>query len=70
MRAFAAGQSDKQLCSDLYIPVQAFYRLRRNLMEKTGTRDSAGLHVWALRQQREGGESRRAERHYKWRNPE
>jgi len=39
-------------------------------MEKTGTRDSAGLHVWALRQQREGGESRRAERHYKWRNPE
>jgi hypothetical protein len=68
MRAFAAGQSDKQLCSDLHLPVQSFYRLRRNLMEKTGTRDSAGLHVWALRQ-RERGESRGAERHYKWRNP-
>ena len=68
MRAFSAGKSDKQVCSDLHIPVQSFYRLRRDLMEKTGTRDPVGLHVWALRQ-REGGDSRGAERNYKWRSP-
>jgi hypothetical protein len=47
MRAFAAGKSDKHVCSDLYVPAQLFYRLRRNLMEKTGTRDPVGLYVWA-----------------------
>jgi DNA-binding NarL/FixJ family response regulator len=68
MRAFAAGKTDKQVRIDLHIPVQLFYRLRRNLMEKTGARDPIGLHVWALRQS-QCGDSREAERNYKWRRP-
>lgn len=66
MQAFASGKNDKQVCNELRVPLQSFYRLLRNLMEKTGTCDRIGLHVWALRQ-RQGRDSREAERHYKWR---
>jgi DNA-binding NarL/FixJ family response regulator len=49
MRAFAAGKNNKQVCTELRIPLQSFHRLLRNLMEKTGTCDQKGLLVWALR---------------------
>jgi len=68
MQAFAAGKSDKQVCTELRIPLQSFYRLRRSLMEKTQTCDGIGLHVWALRQRRYG-DSRRTERDYEWKQP-
>src|ERR1700685_2051712 len=35
VRAFAAGKTDKQICSELRIPLQSFYRLLRDLKEKT-----------------------------------
>lgn len=68
MRAFAAGKSQRQVCSEFHIPLQSFHRLLRNLMEKTGTCDRIGLLVWALRQ-RQCGDSREAERNYKWKRP-
>jgi DNA-binding NarL/FixJ family response regulator len=68
MRAFAGGRSIKQVCADLRIPLPTFYRLLRNLMEKTGTRDQIGLLVWAVRQ-KQCGDSRKAERNYRWRQP-
>ena len=48
MRAFAAGKSIKQICSELRIPQPLFCRLLRDLMEKTSTRGQTGLLNWAL----------------------
>jgi DNA-binding NarL/FixJ family response regulator len=48
MRAFAAGKSIKQICSELRIPQPLFCRLLRDLMEKTSTRGQAGLLHWVL----------------------
>jgi DNA-binding NarL/FixJ family response regulator len=67
LQAFAAGKSDKQVRTELRIPLQSFHPLLRDLMEKTGTCDRAGLRVWALHRQR--SESRDAERNYKRRRP-
>jgi DNA-binding NarL/FixJ family response regulator len=70
LRAFAAGKSDKQVRTELHIPLQSFHLLLSDLMEKTGTCDRVGLLVCALRQmQRRCGDSREAERNYKWRRP-
>ena len=68
MRAFASGKSDKQVCIELRIPLQAFHRLLRNLMEKTGARDRIGIQVWALRKN-QCADSRGLERNYKWTRP-
>ena len=67
MRAFVAGRSDRQVRTELRIPLQSFLRLVRNLMEKTGTRDRIGLLVWGLRGQ--CSDRRESERSYKWRRP-
>jgi DNA-binding NarL/FixJ family response regulator len=48
MRAFAAGKSIKQICSELRIPQPLFCRLLRDLMEKTSTSGQTGLLSWAL----------------------
>lgn len=68
MRAFAAGKTDKQVSAELHIPLPSFQRLLRNLMEKTGTSDLTGIHVWALRQ-KQSADSRQADRDYKWKRP-
>jgi DNA-binding NarL/FixJ family response regulator len=68
MQGFAAGKSDKQVRIELHIPLQLFYRLLRNLMEKTQTYDRMGLQVWALRQ-RQHADSRQTERDYEWKQP-
>ena len=68
MQAFAAGKSDKQVRIELHIPLQLFYRLLRNLMEKTQTCDRIGLQVWALRQ-RQHADSRQTERDCEWKQP-
>ena len=68
MRAFASGKSDKQVCSELRIPLQSFHRLLRNLMDKTGARDRVGIQVWALRK-KQCADSRGVERDYKWTRP-
>jgi DNA-binding NarL/FixJ family response regulator len=64
LQAFAAGKSDKQVRTELRIPLQSFHRLLRDLTEKTGTHDRAALLVWALRH-RQCSDSREAERNYK-----
>jgi hypothetical protein len=48
MRAFAVGKSDKQIRMELRIPLQSFYRLLRDLRDKTGTCDRIGLLEWAM----------------------
>jgi DNA-binding CsgD family transcriptional regulator len=68
VRAFASGKTDKQICSELRIPLQAFYRLLRDLKEKTGASDRVGLLVWSLRQG-PARDKRESERDYKWRPP-
>jgi DNA-binding CsgD family transcriptional regulator len=68
MRAVSGGKSDKQVCIALRMPLQSFHGLLRDLMAKTGTRDRVGLLVWAVRE-RQGGDSRESERHYKWKRP-
>jgi len=68
MRAVSGGKSDKQVCIALRMPLQSFHGLLRDLMAKTGTRDRVGLLVWAVRE-RQGGDSREFERHYKWKRP-
>jgi DNA-binding NarL/FixJ family response regulator len=68
LQALAAGKSDKQVRTELRIPLQSFHRLLRDLMEKTGTCDRAGLLVWAQRH-RQCSDSREAERNYKRRRP-
>jgi len=68
VRAFAAGKTDKQICSELRIPLQSFYRLLRDLKEKTGASDRVGLLVWSLRQG-PARDKRETERDYKWRPP-
>ena len=54
MRAFAAGKSDKQVRIELRMPLLAFYRILRELWEKTGTRSRAALLLWTVRQKRGG----------------
>jgi len=68
MLGFASGKSDKQVCSELRIPLQSFHRLLRNLMEKTGACDRTGIHVWALRK-KQCPDSRGVERNYPWVRP-
>jgi DNA-binding NarL/FixJ family response regulator len=68
LQASAAGKSDKQVRTELRIPLQPFHRLLRDLMEKTGTCDRSGLLVWAL-QHRKCSDTREAERNHKRRRP-
>jgi DNA-binding CsgD family transcriptional regulator len=68
MRAVSGGKSDKQVCIALRMPLHSFQGLLRDLMAKTGTCDRVGLLVWAVRE-RQGGDSREFERHYKWKRP-
>jgi DNA-binding NarL/FixJ family response regulator len=66
LRAFAAGKSDKEICQEFRMVPMAVYEVMRDLEQKTGTRDRAGLLVWVLRQ-RQDIDSRKDERNYAWR---
>jgi DNA-binding NarL/FixJ family response regulator len=49
LRALVAGKTDKQICTDLRMPLNLFVRLIRDLREKTGTASNLSLVVWAQR---------------------
>ncbi|HEV2616435.1 MAG TPA: hypothetical protein VGU63_07485 [Candidatus Acidoferrales bacterium] len=49
LRALAGGKTDKQICAELRLPSGVFYRLLRDLHQKTGMTDRLSLLVWALR---------------------
>ena len=68
IRAFASGKSDKQVCAELRMPLQSFYRLMRDLKEKTGACDRIALIVWAVRHG-PSRDKRESDRDYKWRRP-
>ncbi|MGH9728112.1 MAG: helix-turn-helix transcriptional regulator [Candidatus Acidiferrales bacterium] len=57
LRALAGGKTDKQVCAELRLPSGVFYRLLRDLHQKTGVTDRLSLLVWALRRM-ESGERR------------
>lgn len=57
LRALVGGKTDKQICSELRIPLGLFHRLLRDLCEKARVADRLSLIVWAL-QRMEIGERR------------
>jgi DNA-binding CsgD family transcriptional regulator len=54
LRALVAGKTDKQVCSDLRMPLNLYRRLIRDLREKTGTVSNVSLVVWAQRRMKSG----------------
>jgi len=49
LRALVAGQTDKQIRISLRLPANSFFRVIRDLLEKTGTTSNVSLVVWAQR---------------------
>ena len=68
MRALIAGHSQKQICRDLRMNSGMFYRLLRDLREKSGASDKIGLMVWGLRQAK-NGDQRAEERNLRYMPP-
>lgn len=61
LRALVGGKPDKQICSELRIPLGLFHRLLRDMHQKAGVADRLSLLVWAL-QRMEIGERRTSPR--------
>jgi DNA-binding NarL/FixJ family response regulator len=49
LRALVAGKSEKQIRTSLHMPTNSFFRVIRDLWEKTGTTSNVSLVVWAQR---------------------
>jgi DNA-binding NarL/FixJ family response regulator len=49
MRALVAGKTDKEIRNNLRLPANSFYRVMRDLREKTGTDNNLSLSIWAQR---------------------
>lgn len=69
LRALVAGHDQKRICKDLRMDTGTFYRLLRDLREKTGAADPVGLVIWALRQAN-NGDQRTEERHHAYIRPD
>lgn len=65
VRALIAGHNQKQICKDLRMDSGMFYRLLRELREKTGAADKIGLVVWGLRRAK-NGDQRTEERNLRY----
>ncbi len=57
LRALAAGQTDRQVCSNLRMDPTIFLRMMRDMREKIGFTDNVSLIEWA-KGQIKGGDQR------------
>jgi DNA-binding NarL/FixJ family response regulator len=57
LRALAGGRTDRQVRKELHMSAGAFFRMMRDMREKTGTVDNISLIVWA-KQQIKGADQR------------
>jgi len=46
LRALVAGQTDRQVCRDLFMHPTAFLRMMRDIREKIGARDNVSVIEW------------------------